>query len=173
MQVGALGEEIDPLLLEKTPAVLSVGRRCVDGGCSFIWKAGEQPYLIDATGKRHQLEVDNYVPYPPEWRVGAAATMDMQSDKGVEAAATRAADVEVKASTATPAPSSDEDEDSASSSASSDSSDSSESSSESSSSSSDSSSSSGEDSPLEELDESDLAVPRDLKADRAPFDPHA
>ena len=52
-----------PLLLESSPPVLSVGKRCMEEGYSFHWPSGHNPYLISPDGKRHDLEVDNVVPY--------------------------------------------------------------------------------------------------------------
>ena len=63
MQVGPLKRHIKPLLLSNTPPVLSVGKRCMEEGFSFHWPANEAPYLVGPNGKRHQLEIDNLVPY--------------------------------------------------------------------------------------------------------------
>ena len=52
--------------MESCPAVLSVGRRCVDFGYSFHWPAGGAPYLVRPDGARVELEVEGYVPYLPE-----------------------------------------------------------------------------------------------------------
>ena len=38
----------------------------MEEGSSFYWPANEAPYLIGPSGKRHQLEVDNLVPYLPD-----------------------------------------------------------------------------------------------------------
>ena len=66
MQVGPLKRHIKPLLLSNTPPVLSVGKRCMEEGFSFHWPANEAPYLVGPNGKRHQLEIDNLVPYLPD-----------------------------------------------------------------------------------------------------------
>ena len=63
MQIGPLHEDVEPLVLPNTPPVISVGRRCVEGGCSFHWPAGKTPYLVDPKGRKHYLEVQDYVPY--------------------------------------------------------------------------------------------------------------
>ena len=39
-----LAEEIEPYELENTPAVLTLGRRCMQQGFSCVWMAGEHPY---------------------------------------------------------------------------------------------------------------------------------
>ena len=63
MQVGALLEVVEPLLLPSTPPVLSLGKRCMEDGCSFHWPARQNPYMVDARGVRHELEVKDNVPY--------------------------------------------------------------------------------------------------------------
>jgi len=63
LQVGALNEVIEPLVLPNTPAVLSLGKRCMEGGCSFVWSAGHHPTITDPRGDVHTLEVRDYVPY--------------------------------------------------------------------------------------------------------------
>ena len=47
MQVGKLADVVSPLVLNSTPPVLSVGKRCMDEGYSFIWNAGDTTYLVD------------------------------------------------------------------------------------------------------------------------------
>eukprot|EP00971_Amphidinium_carterae_P140703 2788424-Amphidinium_carterae.1 len=54
---------LTPLLLESTPDVLSVGRRCMTEGYSFHWEKGENPYFIDKKGRRIDLSVERYIPY--------------------------------------------------------------------------------------------------------------
>ena len=39
-----LNEIIEPHILRETPSVISVGDRTMNKGCSFIWKAGCNPY---------------------------------------------------------------------------------------------------------------------------------
>ena len=65
VEVPELSEIVKPYLVESSPAVLSVGTRCVDKGYDFIWKGskGENPYFITPGGKRVELEVRDYVPY--------------------------------------------------------------------------------------------------------------
>ena len=40
------GNHFDALVMPKTPAVLSVGERCMDHGFSFYWPARKNPYFI-------------------------------------------------------------------------------------------------------------------------------
>ncbi len=58
-----LQETASPLLLDATPAVLSVGLRCMELGYSFHWPNKENPYFILPSGKRYTMRVDRNVPY--------------------------------------------------------------------------------------------------------------
>ena len=51
--VGNLDEVIEAHVLESTPSIISVGKRCMDMGYSFAWTAGCKPDVI------------NNVPYLP------------------------------------------------------------------------------------------------------------
>eukprot|EP00971_Amphidinium_carterae_P018904 372296-Amphidinium_carterae.1 len=62
-RVNTLRSTITPLLLESTPDVLSIGRRCVTEGYSFHWEKGENPYFVDKKGRRIDLSVERYIPY--------------------------------------------------------------------------------------------------------------
>jgi hypothetical protein len=67
MQIIPFNENIEPYILEDSPDVLSIGRRCVDEGFSFHWEAGSlAPYFVDQFGKRITLETEAYVPYLPD-----------------------------------------------------------------------------------------------------------
>ena len=44
-QIGELGEVAEPYILDSTPDVLSIGRRCVEDGYSFSWT----PYSLHPT----------------------------------------------------------------------------------------------------------------------------
>jgi hypothetical protein len=63
LQAGPLLEVAHPLLLPSSPAVLSIGRRCMDQGYAFHWMLKRKPYLVDPNGKKVMLLVNNYVPY--------------------------------------------------------------------------------------------------------------
>ncbi|MCP3677108.1 MAG: zinc finger CCCH domain-containing protein, partial [Deltaproteobacteria bacterium] len=60
---GMNGAEARYLVLNQTPAVLSIGRRVMENGYDFVWRAGEQPQLSDADGHEFELQVINNVPY--------------------------------------------------------------------------------------------------------------
>ena len=64
LRVEELDEDVEPYVLDSTPAVLSVGRRCVDFGYAFHWPPGShKPYFVTPRGKRIELVVQDYVPY--------------------------------------------------------------------------------------------------------------
>ena len=50
------------MLLEETPAVLSLGKFCEDHGYTNHWTSGQKPHLI-RNGKRIDCNIANYVPF--------------------------------------------------------------------------------------------------------------
>ena len=50
-------------ILEDTPSVMSMGKRCIDLGYSFIWPSGKTPYMIDSNGDIIEMTVRDYIPY--------------------------------------------------------------------------------------------------------------
>ena len=50
-------------LLPHSPSIISLGRLCMLSGFSLHWPNAKAPYLIDPSGQRIDLVVDNYVPY--------------------------------------------------------------------------------------------------------------
>ena len=50
------------MLLEETPAVLSLGKLCEDHGNTYHWTSGQKPQLTKI-GKRINCNVANYVPF--------------------------------------------------------------------------------------------------------------
>ena len=51
-----LTEEIEPYVLDSTPAVLTVGRRCMKQGYSFVWLADRSSYSFTPSGKIVELD---------------------------------------------------------------------------------------------------------------------
>ena len=49
------------MLLEETPAVLSLVKLCEDHGYTYHWISGQKPHLI-RNGKRMDCNISNYVP---------------------------------------------------------------------------------------------------------------
>jgi hypothetical protein len=77
LQGVALMEEINPYVMESTPAVLSIGRRCMVHGFSFHWPAYKSPYFTKPSGEKIFCDVHAYVPYlrhrDPAWDEGSVA----------------------------------------------------------------------------------------------------
>ena len=59
----AFDEPAHAHILEDTPSVMSMGKRCVDLGYSFIWPSGKTPYMIDPNGDIIEMTVRDYIPY--------------------------------------------------------------------------------------------------------------
>ena len=65
-KLAVLNERVRAYLLENTPAVLSLGARCMQQGYGFYWFPYELPYLVcPFDGKHIQLQLDNFVPRLP------------------------------------------------------------------------------------------------------------
>lgn len=62
VDIHGLTKPCQPLVMEHTPAVLSVGIRCLEQGYSFVWPAGGKPILVRPDQKVVELEVDGHVP---------------------------------------------------------------------------------------------------------------
>ena len=64
LQIEALGETIEPYMLEDTPDVLTVGRRCQKYGWGFYWEPySSTPYYRSPTGEKVKLVSIDYCPY--------------------------------------------------------------------------------------------------------------
>ena len=50
------------MLLEETPAVLSLGKLCEDHGYAYHWTSGQKPHLI-RNGRRIDCNISNFVPF--------------------------------------------------------------------------------------------------------------
>eukprot|EP00435_Cladocopium_sp_Y103_P045227 s435_g12.t3 len=50
-------------VLDDTPSVLSMAKRCLHLGYSFIWSTGKDPYMIDSNGNVIEMTVKDYIPY--------------------------------------------------------------------------------------------------------------
>ena len=60
-----LNQNSKAYVLEETPAVLSVGKKCMEQGYSFIWLSGRNrnPYMMDDNGECTPLTVRDNIPY--------------------------------------------------------------------------------------------------------------
>ena len=63
LRLDELDEDVEPHLLTSTPAVLSIGRRCLDRGYSFRWPAGKLPSFVTQRGAKVKLILEDYIPY--------------------------------------------------------------------------------------------------------------
>ena len=63
IDLGTLDQPAKANILEDTPSVVSVGKRCMEEGYSFIRKAKQEPYLLNKDGMRIDLVVKDYIPY--------------------------------------------------------------------------------------------------------------
>ena len=54
---------IQPLLMTKSPAVLSIGKFCMEHGFGFYWLPSQFPYLLSPSGERIDFDVVHNVPF--------------------------------------------------------------------------------------------------------------
>ncbi|CAE7187272.1 unnamed protein product, partial [Symbiodinium sp. CCMP2456] len=62
-QTKSFAETINAYVLDDTPSVLSVGKRCMQQGYGFVWPPGKDPFMINPEGKRISLFVHGDIPY--------------------------------------------------------------------------------------------------------------
>ena len=63
VHIDCIDKEVQPYVLPDTPAVISVGMRCIQDGWDFVWKSFSRPYFKKQDGTKIKLEVKDYVPY--------------------------------------------------------------------------------------------------------------
>eukprot|EP00435_Cladocopium_sp_Y103_P055252 s90_g18.t1 len=56
-------EPVKAHILEDTPSVLSMGKRCMEQGFSFIWPSGKDPIKIDGDELIIKMRVKDHIPY--------------------------------------------------------------------------------------------------------------
>ena len=60
----AFEETANVHVLEDTPSVIiSMGKRCMDHGYSFVWPSGKDPYLVDKNANIVKMVIKDYIPY--------------------------------------------------------------------------------------------------------------
>ena len=62
LEVPEISSTPDSYVLESTPPVCSVGRRCMDEGFDFHWYAGKAPYFVTPDGKKLYCKLRGRVP---------------------------------------------------------------------------------------------------------------
>ena len=63
IDLGTFTKKPTAYVLKDTPSVMSLGKRCMDEGYSFIWPERRLPYLIAPNGRKIPLIVREYIPY--------------------------------------------------------------------------------------------------------------
>jgi hypothetical protein len=118
IQMQSLHMNITANMLGDTPAVLSMGKRCMEDMCSFRWDAGKLPTFTTPDGKTITLQLHYNVPYVTEKQAAClaqscAAGGAASSGSGTSRAAVRAderqdfraaADLQLKGRRASPKP---------------------------------------------------------------------
>ena len=61
--IKEFGTQVSPYVLDSTPALLSVGFRCMELGYTFVWPPGQDPYFILPDENVVYLEVIDNIPY--------------------------------------------------------------------------------------------------------------
>jgi len=94
IHIPVLDDNYTPLVMQDSPDVLSLGRRCMDEGYSFRWdaKGPTRPYLVTPQGTVVMLRVDHYCPYLdvsanwacPAFEPDSAGARALESRMGVE-----------------------------------------------------------------------------------------
>ena len=77
-QVDMLDTQLEPYVLEDTPSVISVGRKCLVDGWEFVWRAFSRPFLRRPDGMKVKMEVHEYVPYIPSSNGTAMTALGMR-----------------------------------------------------------------------------------------------
>ena len=87
-QIGEFGEVAEPYILDCSPDVLSIGRRCVEDGYRFVWEPYSlHPTMTTAAGKVVTLASRDCCPYlddyEPSYSNPAASAVCTPNDKVV------------------------------------------------------------------------------------------
>ena len=61
--VDELDETVEPHVLDETPTVLSIGRRCMKMGYAFHWMPGKLPFMVTPKQGFVHLQVKDDIPY--------------------------------------------------------------------------------------------------------------
>ena len=71
-----LDKLIEAYVLDSTPSLLSLGKRCMELGYRFVWEPFTHPKFFDPDGRRIAVEVINNIPYlvPSETEIVAGRT---------------------------------------------------------------------------------------------------
>ena len=63
---GTLGTDFDAIIMDNTANVVSLGKLCMENGCTFVWQAHAEPWLMAPDGKDIPIHLDHLVPMMAE-----------------------------------------------------------------------------------------------------------
>ena len=63
IDLGTFDEISQAYVLDDTPSVMSLGKRCMEEGYSFVWPSGKMPFMITKNGGRIDLTIHDNIPY--------------------------------------------------------------------------------------------------------------
>ena len=63
IDLGTFDMTSQAYVLDDTPSVMSLGKRCMEEGYSFVWPSGKMPFMITKFGSRIDLTMHDNIPY--------------------------------------------------------------------------------------------------------------
>ena len=63
IDLGTFDEISQAYVLDDTPSVMSLGKRCMEEGYSFVWPSGKMPFMITKSGERIDPTIHDNIPY--------------------------------------------------------------------------------------------------------------
>ena len=63
IDLGTFDDTSHAYVLDDTPSVMSLGKRCMEEGYSFVWPSGKMPFLITKDGERIDLTIHDNIPH--------------------------------------------------------------------------------------------------------------
>ena len=63
IDLGTFDMTSQAYVLDDTPSVMSLGKRCMEEGYSFVWPSGKMPFMITKFGSRIDLTIHDNIPY--------------------------------------------------------------------------------------------------------------
>ena len=62
IDLGTFDMTSQAYVLDDTPSVMSLGKRCMEEGYSFVWPSGKMPFMITKNGERIDLTIHDNIP---------------------------------------------------------------------------------------------------------------
>ena len=63
IDLGTFDMTSQAYVLDDTPSVMSLGKRCMEEGYSFVWPSGKMPFMVTKNGERIDLTIHDNIPY--------------------------------------------------------------------------------------------------------------